>query len=311
VTQVNQSLGRLMPVRWSPGPEERFQLQFTMLGQDLHWVGREDALSHLPTLATDRRVDVRGPLSVVLAMGAMAQEPAVTYQPYGSGRVVVIEGEGMWRWAFLPAEDQAAVQLYPDLWHSLLRWLVSNAGLLPGQNYSLRSDKVVFAAGESAWATLLVRSEAASNGGGAVELFKEGQTTGQPLNLLPSADDPGAFRIALGAKLPPGRYQARVIGAAENDPTGRAVFQVRDVGQEQLDIAARPELMKRIAEESGGATIDGDSASQIAALLRQQIAQGRPRRVERTTAWDRWWVLAGILCVWTGAWALRRRGGLV
>src|SRR5208282_4114872 len=155
--------------------------------------------------------------------------------------------------------DQASAQWYPDLWHSLLRWLVSNAGLLPGQNFSLRCDKVVFAAGQSAWATLLVRGETAGSAAPAVELVREGQTSAEPLNLLPSADDPGAFRVALGAKLPPGRYQVRLIGAAPDDPAGHAVFQVRDVAEEQLDTTARPELMKRIAEESGGAAIDGDS----------------------------------------------------
>ena len=76
--------------------------------------------------------------------------PVISFQPYGGGRVVVVEGAGMWRWAFLPPTYAEHHEVYAALWQSLLRWLVSGAGLLPGQKLALRTDKVIFRADEPA-----------------------------------------------------------------------------------------------------------------------------------------------------------------
>jgi hypothetical protein len=186
--------------------------------------------------------------------------------------------------------------------------------LLPGQNFALRGDKVVVVTGEPVWATLLVRPSASQAAAPAVQLRRLDSTgpagDGPTIQPIPSADDPGAFRIAFG-KLDPGRYEAHLLPPAPDDAATRIVFQVRDVGEEQLDLDPRPELMARIAQESGGAAWPDDSVNEIARQLRQQIAGSRPLRIERTSAWDRWWVLAGVLGLWCCAWALRRRGGLI
>ena len=81
----------------------------------------------------------------------------MAYQPVGNGRVVVVEGAGMWRWAFLPPEQKQQEEVYGSLWRSLVRWLVANVGLLPSQKLSLRADKLSFNTDENATATLLVR----------------------------------------------------------------------------------------------------------------------------------------------------------
>src|SRR5207244_2789081 len=98
-------------------------------------------------------------LATSVAQATGDGSPVVAYQPYGSGRVVVVEGAGMWRWAFLPPQYQQYEEVYGSLWHSLLRWLVSSAGLLPGQQLALRADKVSFSTTEPATATLLVRED--------------------------------------------------------------------------------------------------------------------------------------------------------
>src|SRR5206468_3314751 len=155
--------------------------------------------------------------------GQIGQEsqssPAVVYQPYGTGRVVVIEGAGMWRWAFLPPQYQQGEEVYASLWHSLLRWLVSGGQLLPGQKMTLRA--------------------------------------------------------------------------------------------EELDLKPRPDLMARLATESGGAVLDADAAGNVKSKFEEHWAKLHPPRYERTTAWDRGWVIAAVFAAWTAAWAIRRSGGLV
>src|SRR5439155_8948943 len=129
--QINERLSQLMPVRWAPVREARFHMAPTERGRDARWLpsGLTDPSVVLPTLSTASRAEPSKPLTVVLAAARSGreagEEPAVTYQQYGSGRVVVIEGAGMWRWSFLPAERQEQEETYRMLWRGLLRWLVS------------------------------------------------------------------------------------------------------------------------------------------------------------------------------------------
>jgi hypothetical protein len=232
----------------------------------------------------------------------------VIYQPYGTGRVIVVEGAGMWRWAFLPPQYQAQEEVYASLWHSMLRWVAGGAGLLPGQKVALRADKISFATDEVATATLLIRDEAAK--GRPVELT--GPDLPQPKAFAPSVlgEDPGSFRINFG-KLPAGRYQASVQGSQPGDVASKAVFDVRVIGAEQLDLQARPDLMKRLAEDGSGATLGDDPAGQVSKMFKDHLARTRPPRHERSTAWDRPWVLLAVFGLWAMAWAVRRSGGLV
>jgi len=69
--------------------------------------------------------------------------------------------------------------------------------------------------------------------------------------------------------------------------------------------------MQRISEETGGAVLPAEKSSSLAQEFRAHQAKSRPERVERNIAWDRWWVLAGILVLWSVTWGLRRSSGLV
>jgi hypothetical protein len=315
--QMNQKLGALLPVKWQPGKEGRFQVALTERGKDLQWLptmGQGTPLERLPTLASAQKPENPGPLAVVLATGGEAGQPVLTYQPYGSGKVVVIEGAGMWRWAFLPPQQQELDEVYQTLWHNLLRWLVSSADLLPGQKLALRSDKISFSTQEPATATLILREEAAKGQVPRVVLEKpeanKKPVVVQTVTPTPVGDEPGTFRVVFG-KLPEGRYLARVEGSSPGDFAASAVFDVRSLFEEQLDLQARPDLMKRIADDSGGAVLTGDTPEILAQQLQKKLDSTRSPRIRRLSAWDNIWIFITVLGVWGIAWSLRRSGGLV
>ncbi|HWE93963.1 MAG TPA: vWA domain-containing protein [Tepidisphaeraceae bacterium] len=318
VAQVNQKLARLLPVKWTASHEARFSMKLTDQGRNLHWFGgssneEDSALLGLPTLASAALVDRSKPLAVVLATSVSsggADAPAVVYQPYGTGRAVVIEGAGMWRWAFLPPQFQQREEVYSELWHSLLRWLTSGASLLPGQKMTLRADKVSFATIEPATATLLVREEATKTTAPTVELLGAAGEKPKSFVAVPLGDEPGVFRVTFGI-LPQGRYTARVAGGLEADVATQTFFDVRAVSQEQLDLQVRPDLMARIAADSGGTVLGASPAEELAAKFREHMQQSRPPRYERTTAWDRPWALLAVFAIWCLSWFARRSGGLV
>ncbi len=313
-TQVSQQMAELMPVRWTASRESRFRVRLTDSGRGVQWLPTsddgQDLLANLPSLATVAQPQQPKPLAVVLATTTAGQEavPVISYQPIGNGRAVVVEGAGMWRWAFLPPEHQQFDETYGMLWRSLVRWLVANSGLLPSQQVAMRSDKVTFSTAETATATLLVRETGAA-GPPPIELT--GQSLRAPQTITPTAAGswPGQFRVVFG-KLPEGRYRAHVIGSNDESAT-TAAFDIRGNLSERLDVAARPDLMRMIAQESGGAVLESDLPQQLAQQFQNHLSASRPQRSVKTIAWDRWWVLLTVYGLWAAAWGLRRRSGLV
>lgn len=318
MAQVPAELAKLLPVRWTPSRETRFRMRLTERGSDLSWLNpaesEEDVFSRLPSLATAAPAEQPKPLSVVLARSQAEQGPAVvTYQSYGTGRVVAVEGSGMWRWAFLAPQYQQHDRVYESLWQSLLRWLVSSVGLVPGQDLVLRTDKVTYTTGESIAALLLTREQSGGGMGLEVELTDEQDESTRKIAAVALGDEPGVYRVPFGA-LPEGRYHAAVTGSggkAQSNSTATVAFDVRPYSAEQLDVKARPDLMARISEQSGGAVLSADEPASLGDRFREHLARSRPERVRRITAWDRWWVLTGVFVVWGLAWGSRRSSGLV
>jgi len=319
VAQVSQELGRLLPVRWTPTRESRFRMQLTGRGADLNWFGAAsqenemEVLGKLPSLATAAKSEQPGPLAVVLARSEGDDgPPVVTYQPYGTGRVVTVDGAGMWRWAFLPPAYQAHETVYGSLWQSLVRWLVSSVGLVPGRDIVLRGERVGYTTGESASAILLTREGITEDKLPPVELRDSDNKSLKTVAPVPFGDEPGIYQVVFG-QLPEGHYRARLADAAitDEDSATTVAFDVRPFLGEQLDVAARPDILARIATDSEGAVLDGGDASAVADEFDEHISRSRRERVRRLTAWDRWWVLLAVFTLWGVSWATRRAGGLI
>jgi hypothetical protein len=112
--------------------------------------------------------------------------------------------------------------------------------------------------------------------------------------------------------LPEGRYQAKVSGASPDDPSSRIIFNVKQYNREEVDLEARPDLMDRIATDSGGSVLStGNMPAELESKFREQQARTHPPQFEYASAWDRWWLLLGALGLWGTSWAIRRAGGLI
>ncbi|MDP6356172.1 MAG: hypothetical protein QF473_13770, partial [Planctomycetota bacterium] len=83
------------------------------------------------------------------------------------------------------------------------------------------------------------------------------------------------------------------------------------LGEEQLNLAARPDLMSRIASDSGGKLLDEETFDEIVKTVAREAGQERVLGVRLTTAWDRKWIMLLALSVWVASWATRRISGLI
>ncbi|QDT33094.1 vWA domain-containing protein [Thalassoglobus polymorphus] len=317
VAEPNRQLSRLLPLRWgrrAGQDESRFRVQVTERGDDLSWLrlGGGDTLSKLPSLSTTSTTESIKPLAVVLGRGDQSTTtPVLTYQPYGTGKVVVIEGAGMWRWAFLSPEYQEHDPVYGTLWQSLIRWVLSSGGLLPGEKVSLQMDRVTYTEGEAVSAVVLKREDGDSTPMPNVELRNENGELLQSAQPIPVGSEPGVYQVFLG-KPESGHYELTMTGDPESLPGTRKVsFDVRPDMREKLETAARPDLMNRIAELSDGMVVKAEDLGDLGEKFKQHLQESRPVQYRRVSAWDRWWVLCGILVIWSCSWGLRRSSGLV
>ncbi|MCA9137055.1 MAG: hypothetical protein KDB00_09855 [Planctomycetales bacterium] len=311
-SDLSEKLGRMLPVRWSPQSEQRVRATATDVAQQEGWWSDDDSidrLSALPSLVTGQKPELRGGLPRVLVAG-QDKMPLLTYQPFGGGRTVVVEGAGMWRWALLPPDYSASDETYAQVWNGLLHWLVSRVSLAPGTNRSLQSDRSVFNSETPAAATLLIRDFRSGDPIPTVRL-EQVDVDSAPVDVVcePAGDQPGVLRARFG-KLAAGHYRATLVGA---DPADRSVtgFEVREPTAERLELSPREDILLEIASESGGQMLNANDADAIVARIDQQITNGLPIETRQTAAWDRWWVMVAIIGLWTTTWVLRRGNGLI
>ena len=221
----------------------------------------------------------------------------------------------MWRWALMAPRYSQKEEVYGTLWRSLLRWLVARAGLLPGQQLSLQLDRVSYESGSVVTATMLVRPESVSQiprvrlRSVATGTESNEQVFDQEYTAKPVGQDPGVYRFDFG-KLPAGQYSAETV-AEDEDLYVKTALDVRDRWTEQLQLDARPELMQRIADLTGGAVLESADADDFTNQFADHLADARTPQFRRVTMWDRWWGMLSALLLWAGTWVLRRRSGLV
>jgi hypothetical protein len=329
-----QRLADIMPVRWTKGSESRFRGKLSDYGSDqivLDSANLEsDPLEGMPSLETNTVSTVRPGLPQILMESRDSEGdfagvvPVITYQPYGMGQTIVVEGSGMWRWAFLPPQNADRDTVYPSLWQGLIQWIVARQDLLPGQQVALRPDRSMFLGGEEITGTMIVRE--ASITPPSLELYREGEKVKQ-VQPVASGTDPGVYRFDFGVQ-ESGFFEVRTMtlkSEAGNVPTdgeqqlssngsdmfASTICEVRDFWLETLDVDARPDLMYQLAVKSGGRVVEPSDARGVLDEYHAKLQAARPEQFKRTPLWDRPWVLLTILGIWLCSWWIRRTCGLI
>lgn len=329
-----QRLADIMPVRWTKGSESRFRGKLSDYGSDqivLDSASSEsDPLEGMPSLETNTVSTIRPGLPQILMEsrdiegGTAGVVPIITSQPYGMGQTIVVEGSGMWRWAFLPPQNADRDTVYPSLWQGLIQWIVARQDLLPGQQVALRPDRSMFLGGEEITGTMIVRD--ASITPPPLELYREGQKVKQ-VQPVASGTDPGIYRFDFGVH-ESGFFEVRTMqvkseaygtlsaGITPSNGDGAGMFasticEVRDFWLETLDVDARPDLMYQLAVKSGGKVTDPSAARDVLDEYHRKLQAARPEQFRRTPLWDRPWVLLTILGIWLCSWWIRRTCGLI
>jgi uncharacterized membrane protein len=241
----------------------------------------------------------------VLVRGRPA--PLVAVREVGQGRTLAVATDASWYWGFVAAEEGLGARAHQRFWNNALRWLVRDPELTPLQ---IQPDRPAVEPGEPVGLAISARGSDYGPGPGtrvgAQLVSEEGKVVARGEAV---AGRDGTARIEL---LPPGPGAYKVVASAERPggPGEQAVgaVAVRSTGLEDADAAPRPELLRALAESTGGAfaTLPRGGLPEIRLTDPEVVEVGRRKDVP---IWDRWWYLAGLAATLAGEWVLRRRWG--
>ncbi|HOB32329.1 MAG TPA: hypothetical protein PKH32_05570, partial [Verrucomicrobiota bacterium] len=116
--------------------------------------------------------------------------------------------------------------------------------------------------------------------------------------------------VAEAGPFPPGTYQVTLRNNIGKPAELTQSVEVVSASVEKRDLSADPDLMKRLAEVSGGAVVTSDEVSRMPEVVRRWEA-ARELAHRQRSVWDRWWILASAIGLLGAEWWFRRREGLL
>ena len=259
----------------------------------------------LPALAAAAQVGAPRPGASVLAVTGSATGapvPLVTVQRFGRGRAMVFAGEASWRWKMMmPAGDRS----FDTFWRQAARWLaiqapdpvsISAPGVVPvGGPVAIDAtirDRA-FRPVPEPQVDISVRGPEGRTAPlpGAPADGREGHHTA---TLVPS--QPGVYRINVTA-----RVDGRELGSAEG------LILAGGSDPEFIDPGLNEQVLRRIADASGGRYVAAAEVATVAPWLRETLP---PPQREMRDLWHNAWSFLLVVALLSIEWTLRRRWGL-
>jgi uncharacterized membrane protein len=236
--------------------------------------------------------------------------PLVAVWDYGRGRSLTVASDGSWYWSFTAHRGGSPSRAYDRFWGNALRWLVRDPDLT---TLKVTADPPSVEPGRPVGVVVAARLPDYQPAEGAqvrVELFSV--ATQKPVAVQTGTAGPdGVVRLEF-APPAPGAY--KLLASAKRGETdlgkGEDAVAVRAVGPELSDASVRAELLRDVAEATGGKAFSLPSGGlpELPLLDPPVVEVGRAKD---RPLWDRWYYLLALVAVLGGEWFLRRRFGYV
>jgi len=306
-----QPLARMEPLAWGVGSTMGVKLKPTDAGRDnpifdLGPAGTlDELLERLPALDQASVTLGEKPLAVVLAEAAEREGPVlVAYQRYGQGKALSLNASGLWRWSFRETGQEESEVAYGRFWLSLLQWLLSGNQFLPGADVALTSARRYYSSEQPMQFLISTRNLDRTIYKPRLEIIGGNGK----LEIEPRAR--GESFVAEAGPFGPGNYQVILHNNVGKPAELSQNAEVVSASIEKKELSADSDLMRRLAEISGGAAIKAEDVPHMPEVVRHWEA-ARQIGHRQQPFWDRWWLLAGLLTLLGLEWWFRRREGLL
>jgi hypothetical protein len=301
----------LEPVLWGEAAADRVKLQVAREGQassPFRALGGEGAgVEALPEMLTRRAATGQKPLTATLANATSADgsaTQAMVHRRFGSGQVVSIGVEGLWRWGF-HANSENVNSAFDRFWDQLILWLLASRDFVPARQFSFRTSGANVPLGEKVYFRLMMRTPDRTVKRVPLRLLL-GSAEVARLNLAASPGDPARL-VADFLPERTGRYSA--VATFPDGSTQESRFIVSTENLEETEVATDVNGLRRLCEASGGRLLAPDELGKLVRQLSAETVNPTPQ-TRLITVWDRAWVFWALGLLFGAEWYLRRRWGL-
>ena len=235
------------------------------------------------------------------------QTPALVTQHYGSGRVAALTIGDVWRWGMKDAEQHADMD---KMWRQIMRWLVTDVP----DRIELQAKLSQVSGQQTAKIEARVNDAAfhpQDDASVQIEVTPPGKAKPITLYAEPSVTEPGLFDADYYPSAAGGYRIKATIKDSDGKPLGEKTtgFALNPMAEEMATLAPNREWMQRLAKDTGGQVIKLADIAKLADILPKLEVPTMDRKTQ--PVWHSGWLLALIILLLAGEWALRRTGGIV
>ncbi|HEY7165075.1 MAG TPA: glutamine amidotransferase [Candidatus Binatia bacterium] len=277
--------------------------------------GNEEAWSKMPVLTGINQVRAaRGEtLLTAAADGSGGSIPLLTVGRFGKGRTLAFMSDEAWRWNFIAVGNRESPQNHLKLIRQAVRWLAQEPSFeqvqirplplsRPGEKLVIKTHVLKDDFTPAAQASVALRVFGPDGEPVLVSATAGGDDGDYNGDFTPTKE--GSYRIEAEAVL-----GGKLLGKATSNFTVAFPYGETDDGR------PRPELLKQIAQQSGGEffsinDINDKAIDRIAAKLEQHTPSQIVEQ-HQTRLWSTFWPFAFVLTLLAIEWWMRRTWGLI
>ena len=234
--------------------------------------------------------------------------PGIVVRNYGKGKVMIITVTPFWRWDFLLWGIGKDNQIYQTFWNNSVRWLVTREDM---DLINVLTDKKIYKGGERITFKAKIfdqNYQKIKDASVVVNIKGEALPDSEVVNL--SLNDLGDYTVTLRA-LPPGKYsfEGKVFRDGKKIGTKRGEFLVEEYSVEDSDLKTDFDLLRRIAEVSGGKYYEKEQIENLASDL--NLIEKEEQKKREIQLWNHPLLLAIFVLCLSFEWAIRKRSQLL
>ena len=291
--------GRLHPItRLVENPEENLKV-WSELPPFLGVISLGSASKDAVTLATFRNPS--NPKAIL---------PGIVVRNYGKGKMMVTTVTPFWRWDFLLWGIGKDNQSYLKFWNNSVRWLVTREDL---DLINIFTDKKIYKSGERINFCAKIFDQNYQKIKDATVLLSvksEGKASADSEMLSLSLNQMGDYNGAIGS-LSPGKYlfKGEVFRDEAKMGSKTGEFTVEEYSLEDADLKTDFDLLKKMAEVSGGKFYEKDQIGNLVSDL--ELVDKEEERTKEIQLWNFPLLLILLVGCLSVEWAIRKRSQLL
>lgn len=234
--------------------------------------------------------------------------PGIVVRNYGKGKMMATTITPFWRWDFLLWGIGKDNQSYQKLWNNSVRWLVTREDM---DLINIFTDKKIYKSGEriNFFAKIFDQNyQKIKDASVLLKIKTEASADSEMLSL--SLDLMGDYTGTIRS-LSPDKYlfKGEVFRDETKIGSKKGEFTVEEYSLEDADLNTDFDLLKKMAEVSGGKFYEKDQIGNLVTDL--ELAEKKEERTKEIQLWNHPILLTLFIGCLSAEWAIRKRAQLL